>query len=127
MVKFHQLSLCFTWFFSLVGTYSVPGTYRIRYLARAYGSDISEFGDNADGNILEFKAWEDSGDLVAEYRLDEPDTIYQRNYASPITDVNDPEWSGAILQNTLLGDWEEVYQESEQTPWKGKIDERALV
>ena len=60
-----------------------------------------------------------NGSDVIDLKIDQPDTDYQRNYASAITDSNDPDWSGAILQNVLPGDWEEIYQKSGDDFWTG--------
>ena len=109
-----------------VGSYSSGGLYRIRYLMRAYGSDISTWGSSAAGTMFSFFAWStetpDEGFVVAEYRLDQSDTIYQRNYASPIADENDPDWSGAILENTLPGDWEIITKKPSDDFWVGDGD-----
>lgn len=76
-----------------------------------------------DGSIFSIRIWKDgdrnTGELVTDLRFDEPDTIYQRNYASPIADENDPDWSGAILENTLPGDWEEISKKSGDDFWLG--------
>lgn len=65
-----------------------------------------------------------NGESIVNYRFDEPDTSYQRNYASAITDPNDPDWSGAILQNVLPGDWETISQASGQTNLLGTTELR---
>lgn len=107
-----------------VGSYSSGALYRIRYLMRAYGSDISTWGNQADSTLFSFSAWSteipDTDSLNASYRFDQPDTIYQRNYASSITDPNDPNWSGAILQNVLPGDWETVTKKEGDDYWLGE-------
>ena len=109
-----------------VGSYSSGASYRIRYLMRAYGSDISNWGDQADSTLFSFLAWStetpDEGFVVAEYRLDQSDTIYQQNYASDIADSNDPAWSGAILQNVLPGDWEIITKKPSDDFWVGDGD-----
>ena len=78
------------------------------------------------GNVFSFRVWKDgdrtSGELVTDLRFDEPDTNYQRNYASPIADENDPDWSGAILQNTLPGDWEIITKKPSDDFWVGDGD-----
>ncbi len=55
-------------------------------------------------------------------KLDQSTTIYQRNYASPIADENDPDWSGAILQNALPGDWESIARKPSDDGWRGIED-----
>jgi len=111
-----------------VGSYSSDATYRIRYLMRAYGSDISTWGNQADSILFSFLAWgtetPDEGFVVAEYRLDQSDTIYQQNYASDIADSNDPAWSGAILQNVLPGDWEIITKKPSDDFWVDEDGER---
>lgn len=81
-----------------------------------------------NGCLFSAKFWDGgdrfSGQLVGDYRIDEPDTIYQQNYASAITDPSDPSWSGASLENVLPGDWEEISQESGQTDWLGTTELR---
>tara|TARA_R100001443_G_scaffold50929_2_gene62999 strand:+ start:105 stop:776 length:672 start_codon:yes stop_codon:yes gene_type:complete len=78
------------------------------------------------GNVLSFKVWKNgdrnTGELVTDLRFDEPDTIYQRNYASPIADENDPDWSGAILENVLPGDWETITRKAGDDFWVGDGD-----
>tara|TARA_B100000676_G_C18038591_1_gene823375 strand:+ start:573 stop:1646 length:1074 start_codon:yes stop_codon:yes gene_type:complete len=108
----------------VLGTTTYSGPISINSLFTSWGGSTSI--PKYKGVHFSTRIWKDgdrnTGELVTDLRFDEPDTIYQRNYASPIADENDPDWSGAILQNALPGDWEEISKQSSDDFWLG-VDE----
>ncbi|MED5441292.1 MAG: hypothetical protein VYA77_08240 [Pseudomonadota bacterium] len=103
----------------LTDTWNIAGSVAVGVVGARTGAGSRRMS----GNVFSFRVWKNgdrnTGELVTDLSFDESDTNYQRNYASPIADENDPDWSGAILQNALPGDWEEISKKSGDDFWLG--------